>query len=193
MQQSYHSNATTNQHIRAMIQSSELTSKELSLRYNIDVKTSEKWRVRNFQEDVSSRPHNINYALTELEKDIIASIRRLTWSSLDDLTETIQINFPHAKRSAIYEALKSRCINTIPIEKKKEAAKFKEYDPENYIILLTLSPCKMCTKILVNAGFKHVYWIDDYRNLEHLAIFNHCNITNGPILNLVNDYHLIKD
>ena len=40
-------------------------------------------------------------------------------------------------------------------------AKFKEYDPHNYIILLTLSPCKMCTKILVNAGFKHVYWIDD--------------------------------
>ena len=72
-------------------------------------------------------------------------------------------------------------------------AKFKEYDPENYIILLTLSPCKMCTKILINAGFKHVYWIDDYRNLEHLAIFNLCKITNGPLTNLVNDYHLIKD
>ena len=97
MKQNYHSNATTNQHIRAIIQSSELTAKELSLRYNIDVKTSEKWRDRDFQVDVSSRPHNINYALTELEKDIIASIRRSTWSPLDDLTETIQINFPHAK------------------------------------------------------------------------------------------------
>jgi dCMP deaminase len=42
-------------------------------------------------------------------------------------------------------------------------AKFKEHDPENYIILLSLSPCKMCTKILVNAGFKHVYWLEDYR------------------------------
>ena len=42
-------------------------------------------------------------------------------------------------------------------------AKFKEYDPENYIILLSLSPCKMCTKILVNAGFKHVYWLENYR------------------------------
>ncbi|MFT4693954.1 MAG: putative transcriptional regulator, partial [Francisella sp.] len=94
MSQNYHSNATTNQHIRAIIQSSELTTKELSLRYNIDVKTSKKWRVRDFQVDVSSRPHNINYALTELEKDIIASIRRSTWSPLDDLTETIQINFP---------------------------------------------------------------------------------------------------
>ena len=129
MPQNYHSNATTNQHTRAIIQSSELTAKELSLRYNIDVKTSEKWRDRDFQVDVSSRPHNINYALTELEKDIIASIRRSTWSPLDDLTETIQINFPHAKRSAIYEALKSRGVNTVPVEKKKEAAKFKEYEP----------------------------------------------------------------
>ena len=72
-------------------------------------------------------------------------------------------------------------------------AKFKEYDPENYIVLLTLSPCKMCTKILVNAGFKHVYWLDNYRNLDHLEIFKQCKITNGPISNLIDEYHLIKD
>ena len=72
-------------------------------------------------------------------------------------------------------------------------AKFQENDPENYMILQTLSPCRDCTMRLVNSGFKHVYWIDDYRNLEHLAIFNLCKITNGPITNLVNDYHLIKD
>jgi transposase InsO family protein len=129
MKQNYHSNATTNQHIRAIIQSSDLTTKELSLRYNIDVKTSKKWYERDFQTDVSSRPNKINYALTELEKDIIASIRRSTWSPLDDLTETIQINFPHAKRSTVYEALKSRGVNTVPVEKKKEASKFKEYEP----------------------------------------------------------------
>jgi dCMP deaminase len=72
-------------------------------------------------------------------------------------------------------------------------AKFKEYDPENYIILLTLSPCKMCTKILINAGFKHVYWIEDYRDTDHLKIFNQCNITHGKISNLINDYRIIKD
>ena len=72
-------------------------------------------------------------------------------------------------------------------------AKFKEYDPQNYIILLTLSPCKMCTKILINAGFKHVYWIDDYRDTKHLKIFKQCNITHGKISNLINDYRIIKD
>ena len=71
-------------------------------------------------------------------------------------------------------------------------AKFQEYDPQNYIILLTLSPCKMCTKILVNAGFKHVYWMQDYRDTKHLQIFNECNVTHGKILNLLNDYRTIK-
>jgi len=72
-------------------------------------------------------------------------------------------------------------------------AKFKEYDPQNYIIMLTLSPCKMCTKILVNAGFKHVYWMQDYRDMDHLKIFEDCGVTHGKISNLVNDYHSIKD
>jgi dCMP deaminase len=71
-------------------------------------------------------------------------------------------------------------------------AKFKEHDPENYIVLLTLSPCKMCTKILVNAGFKHVYWIDEYRDTSHLTIFDKCGITSGNINDLINHYQLIK-
>jgi dCMP deaminase len=71
-------------------------------------------------------------------------------------------------------------------------AKFKEYDPEHYIVLLTLSPCKMCTKILVNAGFKHVYWIDEYRDTSHLTIFNDCGITSGNIKDLINNYQQIK-
>ena len=71
-------------------------------------------------------------------------------------------------------------------------AKFNEHDPENYIVLLTLSPCKMCTKILVNAGFKHVYWLTDYRDTDHLSIFKNVGITSGNIQNLLSDYHSIK-
>ena len=67
-------------------------------------------------------------------------------------------------------------------------AKFKENDPENYIILLTLSPCDMCTKVLVNAGFKHVYWIENYRELTHLKIFTRCGVTAGDFDNLLVDY-----
>jgi dCMP deaminase len=67
-------------------------------------------------------------------------------------------------------------------------AKFREYDPENYIILLTLSPCKMCTKILVNSGFRYIYWIEQYREVEHLDIFDKCGIKYGDIEKLKEMY-----
>jgi dCMP deaminase len=70
-------------------------------------------------------------------------------------------------------------------------AKFREYDPENYIILLTLSPCKMCTKILVNSGFRHVYWVEEYREKDHLSIFDECGITYGNLEKLKLDYNNI--
>lgn len=67
-------------------------------------------------------------------------------------------------------------------------AKFREHDPENYMILLTLSPCKMCTKILINSGFKYVFWIEDYREQDHLSIFQDCGILYGNIEKLKEIY-----
>ena len=67
-------------------------------------------------------------------------------------------------------------------------AKFKEPDPENYIVLLTLSPCKMCTKVLANAGFKNVYWLEQYRDTEHWKIMESCEISYGDISSLKREY-----
>ena len=67
-------------------------------------------------------------------------------------------------------------------------AKFREVDPQNYIVLLTLSPCKMCTKILVNSGFKYIYWIENYREQEHLHIFDDSSIQYGDINKLKEIY-----
>lgn len=72
-------------------------------------------------------------------------------------------------------------------------AKFREYDPHNYIVLLTLSPCKMCTKILVNSGFRYIYWIEDYRETEHLRIFDECGIKYGNIEKLKENYLEINE
>jgi dCMP deaminase len=71
-------------------------------------------------------------------------------------------------------------------------AKFRERNPEDYIVLLTLSPCKMCTKILVNSGFKWIFWIEDYREQDHLSIFDECGIKYGNIDELKKIYHEIK-
>ena len=82
------------------------------------------------------------------------------------------------------ESLNPGCSGFIHAEVNM-IAKFKENDPENYIILLTLSPCNMCTKILINAGFKNVFWATEYRNTELLKFSSEVGINSGDINDLV--------
>lgn len=68
-------------------------------------------------------------------------------------------------------------------------AKFRELDPENYIVLISHSPCKNCCKLLVNSGFKWIYWLNDYRETTHLQeIFDRCSIGSGNVEKLIEDY-----
>lgn len=64
-------------------------------------------------------------------------------------------------------------------------AKFHERDAENYIVIVTYSPCRMCAMRLVNAGFKHVYYINEYRKTQHLIdIFGSCGVKYGKVSDL---------
>lgn len=68
-------------------------------------------------------------------------------------------------------------------------AKFREHDPENYIVLVSHSPCKNCAKLLVNSGFKWIYWVEDYRETGHLRdIFERCGALWGNQGNFISDY-----
>lgn len=67
-------------------------------------------------------------------------------------------------------------------------AKFAEQNPSDYIVMLTLSPCEMCTKVLINAGFRYVYWLENYREVKHQKYFDRCGIHNGSIDCLKEDY-----
>jgi len=140
MCQVYHSNAKTNQHVRSIIQEYDLKNIELAQKYGISVKTVSKWKNRDYTEDKSSRPERINYALSELEKELIRVVRTLTWMELDDLTETISSAIPNANRSNVYRTLKSFDINRVPEDKKEEAKKFKEYEPGFLHIDVTYLP-----------------------------------------------------
>jgi dCMP deaminase len=71
-------------------------------------------------------------------------------------------------------------------------AKFQEKDPENYIVLLTLSPCKMCSKVLINSGFKHIYWINDYRDQSHFDMFEPIGISYGNLDTLIDNLNIFK-
>ena len=68
-------------------------------------------------------------------------------------------------------------------------AKFREHDPENYIVLISHSPCSTCCKLLVNSGFKWIYWLENYRTTSHLGeIFKRCEVNGGDFEKFINDY-----
>ena len=67
-------------------------------------------------------------------------------------------------------------------------AKFKEHDPENWIIIVSTSPCNLCMKLLINCGFKHIYWVDSYRETSHLDVLKDLDITCGDIDKLKDHY-----
>ncbi len=140
MPQVYHSNARTNQHVREIIQQSNLTNVELANNYNVNVKTIAKHKNRDFLNDKSSRPKRIYYALTPLEKELIKVVRTMTWMELDDLADTIVDIIPNANRSNVYRTLKAFDINRVPQEQKEKAKKFKEYEPGYLHIDVTYLP-----------------------------------------------------
>ena len=142
MSQVYHSNARTNQHVREIIQKSNLTNVELAKNYNLNAKTISKWKDRDFTEDKSSRPHSIKTTLTPLEKELIKVVRTMTWMELDDLTDTMVDIIPNANRSNIYRTLKAFDINRVPQEQKEKAKKFKEYEQR-----LSTYRCNLFTKV----------------------------------------------
>lgn len=70
-------------------------------------------------------------------------------------------------------------------------AKFHEIDPENYIVLLTHSPCDICMKLIANSGFRYVFWKQEYRMTDHLRILDGLGIMSGDFNVLKSNYQTI--
>lgn len=61
-------------------------------------------------------------------------------------------------------------------------SKFREYTTDDYVVLITHSPCAHCAKVVANAGFNYVYWVEDYRIVEHLdTIFERTGVKYGNV------------
>ncbi len=140
MQQIYHSNATTNLNIRTELQNSSATNSELAKRFNTSVQTVSKWKNRDFKTDKSSAPHNIKYALSDIDKALIKSIRETTWMTTDDVFEVLKEYKNTVSRSSVYRFLVSQNLNRMPAEKNEIAKKFKEYKPGFLHIDVTYLP-----------------------------------------------------
>lgn len=140
MKQTYHSNSTTNVRLRLEINKSNLSYCALSSKYGVSENTIGKWKNRETFQDRSSRPHNIRYALSELEMRIAIELRCMTWWALDELTEAIRPTEPEKIRSAVYRTFVREGINKVPEKQKEKAKKFKEYNPGYLHIDVTYLP-----------------------------------------------------
>lgn len=139
--QVYHTNAVTNIHVRSVIQSSNLSIEELSVKYYISKNCVYKWKNRSSTNDRSSRPMNIEYALNDLQKALIKSIRQSGWIAVDEIHEMLNKDPQKPiSRSSVYRTLVGLNLNKIPQEKKEAAKKFKEYEPGYLHIDVTYLP-----------------------------------------------------
>lgn len=176
MQQIYHSNATTNINIRQQIQTSAKTNTDLAIQFNTSQQTVSKWRNRAVVRDVSSRPQNITYALTDLEKALIKGLRTSTWLTLDEVWETLLVENPTITRSSVYRRFVADNINQVPQDKKDKAKKFKEYEPGYLHIDVTYLPkfegrsnylfvaIDRCTRAMY-------YWVYEHKTAENTEDF----------------------
>jgi len=138
--QQYHSNAKTNLHFRNEINKSSLPKTELSLKYSVSLPTIKKWQERTDFQDKSSKPHKIYYALNDIQKFIIKSIRETTWFSSELIWDSLLPQFPDISLSSVYRTLVSFGINIKSVEQKEKVKKFKEYEPGYLHIDVTYLP-----------------------------------------------------
>jgi transposase InsO family protein len=129
MGQILHGSATTTHAIRAAIQRSKATLKELSKLYRLNPKTIAKWRKRTFVTDAPMGPKEARSSvLTREEEAIIVAFRKQTLLPLDDCLYALKATIPNLTRSALHRCLQRHGISRLPDTSDKPAKKkFKLY------------------------------------------------------------------
>ena len=130
MGQVLHGSATTTHAIRAAIQRSKATSKELAGRHGINPKTVAKWRKRAFVHDAPMGPKVPRSTVLSIEEEAIAvAFRKHTLLPLDDCLYALQATIPNLTRSSLHRCYQRHGISRLPeVEGDKPAKKtFKVY------------------------------------------------------------------
>ncbi len=134
MGQILHGSAKTTHAIRAAIQRSQATIKELSEQYDLNPKTVMKWKKRDFVHDAPMGPKEVrSTVLSPEEEAIVVAFRRYTLLPLDDCLYALQATIPHLTRSSLHRCFQRHGISCLPtMEGDKPRKKFKKY-PIGYI------------------------------------------------------------
>ncbi len=134
MGQILHGSAKTTITVRAAIQRSQATIKELSEQYDLNPKTVMKWRKRDFVHDAPMGPKEVRSTVLKPEEEaIIVAFRRYTLLPLDDCLYALQAIIPHLTRSSLHRCFQRHGISRLPaLEGGKPKKKFRKY-PIGYI------------------------------------------------------------
>ncbi len=132
----YHPTAKTTFNIRKEIKENKenLTLRQQTKKYNINLSTVFKWRHR---EDFKDKKHGAikpAKSISDLEEHIICEIRKTTLLPLDDLLDVVKGLGIKITRSSLARALQrndlsnlSKYIKSLNEEDKPSHSKFKEY------------------------------------------------------------------
>jgi transposase-like protein len=129
MGQILHGSAKTTHAIRAAIQRSQASIKELSERYDLNPKTVAKWKKRDFVGDAPMGPKDIRSTVLSAEEEAMAvAFRKHTLLPLDDCLYALQATIPRLTRSSLHRCLQRHGISRLPDMKgDKPKKKFKNY------------------------------------------------------------------
>jgi transposase-like protein len=130
MGQVLHGSATTTHAVRAAIQRSKATAKELAERHGINPKTVAKWKKRTFVHDAPMGPKDPRSTVLTVEDEAIAvAFRKHTLLPLDDCLYALQATIPHLTRSSLHRCYQRHGISRLPDIKGDKPAKkaFKAY------------------------------------------------------------------
>ncbi len=134
MGQILHGSAKTTHAIRAAIQRSQATIKELSEQYDLNPKTVMKWRKRDFVHDAPMGPREVRSSVLNPEEGaIIVAFRRYTLLPLDDCLYALQAIIPRLTRSSLHRCFQRHGLSRLPaLEGGKPKQKFRKY-PIGYV------------------------------------------------------------
>jgi transposase InsO family protein len=130
MGQILHGSAKTTHAVRAAIQRSKATLKELSEQYGLNQKTVAKWKKRAFVHDAAMGPKHARSTVQTAEQEAIAiAFRKHTLLPLDDCLYALQATIPQLTRSSLHRLYQRHGISRLPeVEGDKEPKKkFKPY------------------------------------------------------------------
>ncbi len=189
MGQILHGKATTTHATRTKIQTSEASINTLAQQFNINPKTVQKWKSRDFVEDLKCgcKPGQ-GSVLTELDEAIIVETRCKTLLPLDDLLDLLAPAIPALTRSNLHRCLQrkgiSRLADLLPPEEKKQTQSFKDYPP-GYLHIdtaqINLDKQKWYLFVAIDRATRYVYVeLHDNKRMETATQFLEQTLTQYP-------------